>query len=98
MTEMDAMGMGVLGVRLSQTAAESSRPWAPEVAETAHDRRAALRRSRRAERVLARAHEPVRVAAPRRAAAGALHRLADTLAPTERRGDRLGDRLGHPAR
>ncbi len=89
------MGMGVLGVRLSQTAAESSRPWAPEQPESAHDLRAAHRRARRAERLLARAHEPASVPAPRRVVARELHRLADALAPAERHG---ADRLGHPAR
>ncbi|WP_309135314.1 hypothetical protein [Cellulomonas sp.] len=93
--EMDPMGMGVLGVRLSRRQAESAEPWAPQVEETRHERRLAHRAARRSERAVARAHAPARVAAPRRAAAGALHRLADALAPTEQQGSRA---VGHPAR
>ncbi|MFC8190815.1 hypothetical protein ACFUMH_04020 [Cellulomonas sp. NPDC057328] len=95
----DPIGIGALGVRLTRAEAESSRPWAPEVPETAHDRRMAERRARRAQRVLARAHAPV--ARPRAAAAGALHRLADALAPEARDAryvdQRAGQHVGHAA-
>ncbi|QCB94163.1 hypothetical protein [Cellulomonas shaoxiangyii] len=84
-TTMDATGMGVgaLGVRLTQVHAESARPWAPEVPESAYERRVAHRAARRAERVLQRAQAPVRVGTPRRVTAGVLHRLADAIAPAE---------------
>ncbi|QGQ19867.1 hypothetical protein GC089_12385 [Cellulomonas sp. JZ18] len=92
---METMGLGVLGVRLSRLQSESAEPWAPQVDETAHERRVAQRAARRAERVARAGHAPVRVAAPRRVAAHALHRLADTLAPAEPHGR---GHVGQPVR
>ncbi|GAA4627346.1 hypothetical protein [Cellulomonas oligotrophica] len=80
---MDAMGMSMIGVRAAQVEAESSRPWAPVVP----DRHDAAR-----ERAAAAPH-PVRAVRPRRALAGALHRVADAVAPREGVAH-----LGHPAR
>lgn len=82
---MDATGMSMLGVRAAQIQADSSRPWAPVVP----DRRDAAR-----ERAGAAPHPaPARAARPRRALAGALHRVADAVAPRDG-----GAHLGHPAR
>lgn len=64
---MEAMGMGVLGVRATWIEAESALPGAPTVPD---GRRARRRRPRR-----------VGIARPRAAAARALHRAADLVAP-----------------
>lgn len=80
---MDAMGMSIFAARAAQLEAESSRPWAPVVP----DARDAARPHRDA------APHPARAARPRRALAGALHRVADAVAPREGVAH-----LGHPAR
>ena len=77
---MDTPQFGLLfGVRAAQHEAESARPWAPEVPEPERPRRPRRSRSTMARRT-------------RRTLAGALHHLADAVAPAP------GCGAGQPAR
>ena len=74
---MDTPQFGLLfGATVAQHEAESARPWAPEVDEAAPRQHAR------------RTHVP----RARRTLAGALHHLADAVAPAN------GGEAGHPAR
>ena len=74
---MDSSQLGLLlGVNVAQHEADSARPWAPEVPETVRPRRAPRSRAPRTRRTLA----------------GALHHLADAVAPAST------TEAGHPAR
>ena len=74
---MDTPQFGLLfGATVAQHEAESARPWAPAVPEAAPRQRARRTHAPRARRTLA----------------GALHHLADAVAPAS------GCEVGHPAR
>jgi len=66
---MDAMGLGLLGVKAAKVEADSARPWAPVVPDDGGRRRGGSR------------VRPARAARPRRALAAVLHQLADAVAP-----------------
>ncbi|WP_456845583.1 hypothetical protein [Cellulomonas sp. P5_C6] len=74
---MDSSQLGLLlGVNVAQREADSARPWAPEVAEPEPIPRVRRTRAPRTRRTLA----------------GALHHLADAVAPA------CTTEAGHPAR
>lgn len=74
---MDSSQLGLLlGVNVAQHEVDSARPWAPEVPEPERRHRAPRSRAPRTRRTLA----------------GALHHLADAVAPASTTG------AGHPAR
>ena len=74
---MDSSQLGLLlGVNVAQHEADSARPWAPEAPEPERRQRTPRTRAPRTRRTLA----------------GALHHLADAVAPTST------TEAGHPAR
>lgn len=81
---MSTDGHSLLGVRAARLRATSAQPGAPVVPPSWHERRAERRAHARRTRT-------PRVARVRLATAGAMHRLADALAPRH-------EDLGHPAR